>query len=86
MPGARVAAKLAADFQAVDAGHHQVEHDQIGDVFLGDLQPALAVFGDDDFVAIFFEVELDELEKVGFVVDHEDGAFIVWWHGGSAEE
>ena len=42
-------------------------------MFLGDFQAALAVFGDDDFVAVFFEVELDELDEVGFVVDDEDG-------------
>ncbi len=39
--------QLAADLQAVQAGQHQVEHDQVGQQRLGLAQPFLAVVGDD---------------------------------------
>ena len=49
-------------------------------MFFGDVQAALAVFGDDGFVAVFFEIEFDELEKIGLIVDDENGAFVRGGH------
>src|SRR5207249_4707317 len=54
--GAVFSAQAAADLKAIDAGHHQVEDDQVGTMLGGDLETALTVGGDDHVVAVLLKV------------------------------
>ena len=70
--GVRELADPPADLQAVDAGQHQVEDDQVRARVAGQREGGRAVAGRQDVVAVAFEVALDELDQVLLVVDDED--------------
>ncbi len=58
--------------QPVHPGHHDVEEDQLGRIdhcFVDGLPPILSSV---DFISLEFEVDLDDLENVRIVVDHEN--------------
>ena len=76
---ARVGAQTPADLEAVDAGQHQVEHDEVGQLAARLGQTGLAVGGRDDVVVLAREMVPDELDEVGFVVDHEDAGLLHAW-------
>jgi hypothetical protein len=62
-----------ADGVAVDAGHQDVKHHQVG-LDVGDLRERVgAVPGGDDLETFQPQVDLHEAEDVGVVVGHEHG-------------
>ena len=65
-------AQAAADRQAVFAGHHQVEHDQVDRVAQQDAVERLAVFGHDDLEAFLRQVAAQQVADAGVVVDDHD--------------
>ena len=69
---ARLAADGGADLEPVEAGHHQVEQDEVG-IDLAEAVERLAAVGcGDDLVAFVAEVEAQQAHDVGFVVGYED--------------
>ena len=64
--------QLPADFQAVDAGHHQVEHHEIGRVRAGLFERLRAAEGNLDVVALGAEDTLDSAGNHRVVVHHKD--------------
>src|SRR5205085_99702 len=70
LAGSGVFAQVAADLQAVNAGHHQVEEDDVGGVLAGNLEAGAAVEGGHDVKAAFFEVEADQLDHIFGIVDY----------------
>ena len=56
---AAVRAQLPAHLQPVDAGHHQVEHHQVGPVYPGSIERRRPAEGDIDVVAFRTEDALD---------------------------
>ena len=67
-----VAADRAADRDAVDAGQHQVEDDQVERLGAGARERLLAVADRLDLEALEAEVQHDQLADVRFVFDDED--------------
>ncbi len=66
-------AKLPADLEAIHLGQHQVQHHQVRVAALVLDQGLLAVGRGHHGVAVFLEVEPDQLDDVALVVDDEDG-------------
>jgi hypothetical protein len=65
-------AQAAADRQAVLAGHHQVEHDQVDRVAQQDAIERLAVLGHDHFEPFLRQVAAQQVADAGVVVDDHD--------------
>jgi hypothetical protein len=65
-------AQAAADGQAVLAGHHQVEHDQVGRFAQHQAVERLAVLGQDDFEAFLGQVAAQQVADARIVIDHQD--------------
>ena len=61
------------DLEAVDAGQADVEHDEIGCLARGDLEPLLAGAGDADVVPLLLERVLDPSRDRVLVLDDQDG-------------
>ena len=60
------------DVEAADVGHHQIEHDQIGELpFRGGDRLAAAV-GAQERAGHALHADSDELNRLGIVVHHED--------------
>jgi hypothetical protein len=65
--------QLFQGFEAVDAGHKQVEQDQVGtQTLLHSLQRFFAGAGGLDFVVVHFEQGSDVAQHSGFVVDEQN--------------
>ena len=58
------------DLHSVHPGHHNVEQDKVGILLPGDIYALLSTGGLKHFVALFFEVVLDQFEEVLFVVNY----------------
>ena len=65
-------AQAPADGQAVFAGHHQVQHDQVYGVAQHDAVQRLAVFGQDDFKTLLSEIAAQQVADTGVVVKNQD--------------
>ncbi|MNP32428.1 hypothetical protein D3C76_1256080 [compost metagenome] len=65
-------AQLAAQHQAVIAGHHDVEHDQVHCIGLKEGAHLPAVRGDAGAQTIFLQVVADQLTDFAVVVDDQD--------------
>src|SRR6185369_14833380 len=78
-----VDAQLAADIQAVHAGQHEVEHDDIVTVGHGQVQSGHPVRGVIDAVAAAFEELADHLGNPAVVLDQKDqaGLLVTLFHG-----
>ena len=79
----RAVARLAEAFgdgEAVEAGEHDVEDDDVEGVGEGEGEAVCAVGGDDCGMAFFFEATLEEAGEARFVFDDED------LHGGAADQ
>ena len=70
-------ADSAAEFEAVFAGDHDVEHEQRRTLAFGVGDDGRAVGIDADGEAVVFEVVANEAGNVGIVFDDEDA----WFHG-----
>ena len=64
--------QLAADRDAVELGHHDVEQDQVGLRFMGDREGLLAVAGGDDIVAVGGEAHAQDANIGRIVVGDQD--------------
>ncbi len=62
----------AEDLDAVDAGQHQVEDDEVGRAVLGRAQGSRTVRGAVDVEAGVAQVAVDDLGDEGIVIDDED--------------
>ena len=67
-----LAAQDPADVEAVDAGQHHVEHEQVGLQAADLLERRAAVVDDDDLVVLALEVEADELGLLRVVLGQHD--------------
>ena len=65
-------AQAPADGQAVFAGHHQVQHDQVHGVAQHDAVQGLAVFGQDDFKTLLSQIAAQQVADTGVVVKNQD--------------
>ena len=63
----------AADAPAVETGEHQVQQHQIRLGGAEELQTLVAVGGGDDPIALFLQIEPQELRNVGIVLHDEHG-------------
>jgi hypothetical protein len=63
---------LPADLEAIDAGHHQVEDDQVGPAYPGLLEGGRTAEGDLDLVALRTEDALDRGGDHRVVVHNQD--------------
>jgi hypothetical protein len=70
----RFAAQAGEQFDAVEAGQHDIEQDQVWFEGARSFQARFAVAGGQDFVAFGFQVGADKFENAGFVVDDKDFA------------
>jgi hypothetical protein len=70
--GDRVFLELAADGEAVHAGHHDVQQDDVGQVARGHGQGRRAVHGAGDFVVLGRQLGLEQADIGLDVVDDED--------------
>ena len=68
----RAGVDAAADLDAVEAGQHQVEHDQVRGALGEGVERGEAVPDDAHVVALAQQVALDDLGDDGFVLDDED--------------
>ena len=66
-------AQAAEDLEAVDAREADVEHDQVGRLGRGELQPLLARARDGHLVALLLEGVLDAARDGELVFDDQDG-------------
>jgi hypothetical protein len=71
---ARARPDPAAELEAVHAGKHQVEDDEVRRVVLEEPSRAVAVTRFERPIALSLQVADDHLAHDGFVVDDEDGA------------
>ena len=69
----RIALEGAADFEAVELGHHHVEEDEIGVHATGDVKRRPTVLRRQQAIAAPFERAHDQPQVDGTVVDDEDG-------------
>ena len=65
-------AQAPADRQAVLAGHHQVEHDQVGRFAQHQAVERLAVLGQDDLEALLGQIAAQQVADAGVVVNDQD--------------
>src|SRR3954447_23489558 len=65
-------AQPAHHLEAVDAGQHEIEHDEVGPLLGGELERPLAVARDERRVARVLEVARHEVGDGPLVVDDED--------------
>ena len=70
--GVRSGSEPLTNFQAVDLGQHQVQHDEIRLVLFRAFQPFGSGSGRQGAESFFVQVELDEVQNVLFVFDDED--------------
>ena len=71
----------ATNGQAVLAGHHQVQHNQIDGIAQQNAVERLAVFGQDDLKTFLRQVTTQQVTNSGVIVNDDD--FIGAWGGGS---
>ena len=69
-------AQLAAQFEAVHVRHGKVRDDQVRRPLARELQSAVAIVGDADFVSAGGEASAQHPGDLGFVVDHEDSLLV----------
>ena len=69
----------AGDVLAGEARHHDVEDDEVGALFAGDVEAGGAIVGADDVEAVALEIDGDEFDEVAFIIDDED--FFAACHG-----
>ena len=74
----RITANRAAQRHAVQAGQHQVEHDQLEGLAAGQGQRVVAVALRDDRQTLELQVQLDELADVRVVLDEEHAGRSLW--------
>jgi hypothetical protein len=76
-------AQAAADGQAVLAGHHQVQHDQVDGLAQQDAVERLAVFGNHDLEAFLRQVAAQQVADACIVIHHQDlvGTVVRRGHG-----
>ena len=65
-------AQAPADRQAVLAGHHQVQYDQVGRLAQHQPVEGLAVLGEDDFETFLRQVAAQEVADARVVIHHQD--------------
>jgi len=70
-----MASQDLADLQAVHLRQHEIEDDERWRVLTRFLERLGAVFGTDDLKASAAQVELDQLDDVRLVLDHQDFGF-----------
>ncbi len=69
---ARQGADLAAQGDAVDAGHHHVADDQVGEAVAEEVERRLRIAGGEHLELLHLQVERDDVHQPGIVVDEED--------------
>src|SRR5204863_9496796 len=74
VPGLGARLDGLADFVSVELRHHDVEHDQVGLLGLELLQRLLAVQRRDHLVALHAQTEVQDVDDVDLIVDHEDSS------------
>ena len=67
--------QAAHHFETAHVRHDDVEDDDIGTLLLGDAERFFAIARDDDAEALTGQLELDQTQDAGFVVDGEDQRF-----------
>ncbi len=70
--GAAARSQCAADVEAIQLRHHQIENDGIGVIAGGFHDALLPVFRSDDIVTIVLEIVLEAFEQLDIVFDDED--------------
>ena len=65
------AAQPAADRQAVFAGQHQVQHDQVDRFTREQAVERLRIFGQQDFETLLAQVAAQQIADARIVIDHE---------------
>ena len=75
----------AQHLEAVAAGHHHVEHDQVGQQPLGLEQRVLAVFDGGDLEALGLQVQQDDRAHPGVVVGEQHPPAAAVQAGGKGE-
>ena len=70
-------AEPAVDLEAVDAGQHEIEHDEIREIGAGSLDRVTAVRDAFDVVALALQVAHDDLGDGRVVVDDEHTGDII---------
>ena len=64
-------AQLAEELEAVHHGHHDVEHDELGEVLLHQLQGASAVLGDGDGILLVLDHARHHFAQHGVILHEE---------------
>src|ERR1700676_1736323 len=72
--GCRVGPDPSAGLDAVDAGHHDVEDDQIGTLLLDLGKAGLSVRGNGHVVALDAQVHGHDVQEAGVIVNHQDAS------------
>ena len=72
-------AQAAADRQAVFAGQHQVEHDQVDGLARQQAVQRLGVFGEQDLEAFLGQVAAQQVANAGIIVDDDDPIRVGRW-------
>ena len=73
MADADVLFQLLAELVAVHAGHHDVAHNNVGQMLAGQLQHFHAIGSGDDLLEMFTECFLQEIQHFGVVVGYQHG-------------
>lgn len=81
---ARHRAGAPADFEAVDAGQHQIENQRVPVSLLEQTQAFGAVRAVDDFVALVAQMQAQHVGDVGVVFDDQDAFGVIHGERGSA--
>jgi hypothetical protein len=68
--------QLTADVLAAHFRNHQVENHGSRKFFARDFQTADAVFGLEDDIALFAQMQADQIEDVRFVLDDQNGLLV----------
>lgn len=72
----RLAAQDATYLETVQAGEHQVQHDQVWRLFPGNVQGRQAVGSGDDFVALAGQVVFQGFQQRQVIFDDQDRALL----------
>ena len=67
-------AQPAADGQAIFAGQHQIQHEQVEMLALPEFAHLFGVFGDEDVESLLGQVPAQQIAQARIVVDDEDFA------------
>jgi len=70
--GPGIGAELAADFETLDDGKHEVKEDDVGNDAEGAAESFLSVLGAVDLETLVFEIVGEDLDQGAFILDDED--------------